>query len=136
LIIESIWPNHSISSKAALLPLKKFIREILRRSRTSFSTLQLALLYIVRLRSQLTAKASVVTGARPHATLCGRRMLLSALIVAAKYLQDRNYSNKAWAKIAGLPLEEINLNEMEFLRIMDYDLYVSQKTYTSWSTML
>ncbi|KAJ3219373.1 hypothetical protein HDU67_001592 [Dinochytrium kinnereticum] len=137
LIIESIWPNHSFSSRSALLPLRKFIREILRRSRTSFSTLQLALLYIVRLRNQLSVKsAKEGPGARPHATLCGRRMFLSALIVAAKYLQDRNYSNKAWAKISGLPLEEINKNEFEILRILDYDLFVSQKTYLSWSTML
>ncbi|KAJ3109451.1 hypothetical protein HDU97_006696 [Phlyctochytrium planicorne] len=119
----------------------RFIREILRRSRTSFSTLQLALLYIVRLRNQLSTKGAKIaekegSSARTHASLCGRRMFLSALIVAAKYLQDRNYSNKAWAKISGLTLEEINQNEFEFLSIIDYDLYVSHKTYTTWSTML
>ncbi|KAJ3118530.1 hypothetical protein HDU96_000946 [Phlyctochytrium bullatum] len=109
------------------------------QSKADFVESLLALLYIVRLRNQLSAKAAKEGGdaTRSHfATLCGRRMFLSALIVAAKYLQDRNYSNRAWAKISGLPLEEINQNEIEFLRILDYDLYVNHKTYVSWSAML
>ncbi|CAJ0829500.1 3967_t:CDS:2 [Entrophospora sp. SA101] len=33
---------------------------------------------------------------------CGRRMFLASLIIASKYLQDKNYSNTAWSKICGL----------------------------------
>ncbi|KAI9355050.1 cyclin-domain-containing protein, partial [Zopfochytrium polystomum] len=134
-IIESIWPNSASSPHAKLLPLRRFIQEILRRSRTSFCTLQLALLYIVRLRSRLPPHSSRPPST-PTATLCGRRMFLSALIVAAKYLQDRNYSNRAWAKISSLPLCDVNTNEMEFLKLVDFELFVSHRTFASWSTML
>ncbi|CAJ0924033.1 3075_t:CDS:2 [Entrophospora sp. SA101] len=40
---------------------------------------------------------------------CGRRMFLASLIIASKYLQDKNYSNTAWSKICGLQVEEINM---------------------------
>ncbi|KAI8850241.1 hypothetical protein BC829DRAFT_389553, partial [Chytridium lagenaria] len=67
---------------------------------------------------------------------CGRRMFLAALMVASKYLQDKNYSNQAWSKIAGLPLEEVNRNERKFLESIGYDLYVNQKTFAVWSSAL
>lgn len=65
--------------------------------------------------------------------MCGRRMFLSALIASTKYLQDKNYSNRAWSKISGLPVSEINCNEREFLASIDYRLFVSQKSFVQWS---
>ncbi|KAJ1547704.1 hypothetical protein HK096_000995 [Nowakowskiella sp. JEL0078] len=184
-VINSIWPNHSISSKVKLLPIQIFIEEILRRSRTSFSTLQLALLYLLRMKQVLPAHIqqfsnkdildsfdfpiksemllySVVFPLSPIenqqkegknleetdrlsssflkcgklSSLCGRRMFLSALVIAGKYLQDQTYSNRAWAKISGLAVEEVNQNETEFLKIIDYRLHVNNDTFVSWSQML
>ncbi|KAI9201994.1 uncharacterized protein BJ171DRAFT_584640 [Polychytrium aggregatum] len=138
-IIESIWPNHSFSPKAKLLPLRKFIQEILRRSRTSFTTLQLALLYIVRIRAAVASsheRSMQQPDSTPKPCHCGRRMFLASLIVSAKYLQDRNYSNKAWSKISGLATTDINLSEMEFLKAIKYRLFVDHKTFTAWSSLL
>ncbi|ORY46312.1 hypothetical protein BCR35DRAFT_258485, partial [Leucosporidium creatinivorum] len=53
---------------------------------------------------------------------CGRRMFLASLIGASKFLQDRNYSNRAWARISGLPVTEINVNERAFLNMMKFQL--------------
>jgi hypothetical protein len=63
-------------------------------------------------------------------------MFLAAVIVASKYLQDRNYSNRAWAKISGLPVKEINANEFVFLNVAKYDLYVGEALYKRWSGVL
>ncbi|KAJ3028188.1 UNVERIFIED_CONTAM: hypothetical protein HDU68_002273 [Siphonaria sp. JEL0065] len=154
-IIESIWPTQIPHGTAKVLPLKVFIQEILRRSKTSFSTLQLALFYIVRLRNQLSKDAqSDVAATQPEFSLltppasptmlgqkeglpiCGRRMFLTALILASKYLQDRNYSNKAWSKISGLTVLEINANEFKFLSLIDYELFVGHETFANWTTLL
>ncbi|KAG0287524.1 hypothetical protein BGZ97_007077 [Linnemannia gamsii] len=205
LIIESIWPSPSLSAqfslKTPVIPLHIFVKETLRRSRTTLSTLQLALYYIYRVRSQVlaaqerirldqiqhfqqhmtalqnglppspcisldslsesdvrqsdyfnatnkptlpltppgsnntppslsplsqtsTASASPVL-AKSEPVGCGRRMFLAALILASKFQQDRTYSNKAWSKISGLPVSEINLNEIAFLALIDYRLFVS-----------
>lgn len=57
-------------------------------------------------------------------------------MVASKYLQDRNYSNKAWAKISGLSIKEINSNELIFLKLIDYSLFVSHETFMRWTALL
>ncbi|KAI8095237.1 hypothetical protein BDF21DRAFT_405463 [Thamnidium elegans] len=67
---------------------------------------------------------------------CGRRMFLASLMVASKYLHDKNYHNKAWAKITGLDIKEINAAEMAFLTLIDYQLYVSKPTFDRWYTQI
>ncbi|GAA5826674.1 hypothetical protein JCM3770_003229 [Rhodotorula araucariae] len=213
LAIESIWGSSSPSSTAApapsstsgpsnpgVLPLQWFVKEVLRRSRTSCSTLQLALYYLhksrreirdavaradasrgemVRLEQELkAAKARAAPGAcasasypspprspsdeldAAHAThasalaselgerfsqlveaqnspvLCGRRMFLAALISASKYLQDRNYSNRAWAKISGLAVGEINKNERAFLKVVQFQLHLRAEDFQRWTERL
>jgi len=148
LIIETIWRNQTIPIlNSKILPLRVFIQETIRRSRTSFSTLQLALYYLLRIKSAVldfeeknpdwfTTPCNFGKVATKHPIACGRRMFLAAVIVASKYLQDRNYSNRAWAKISGLPVKEINANEFVFLNIADYELYVGEALYKRWSGVL
>ncbi|KAF9282368.1 hypothetical protein BGZ88_011073 [Linnemannia elongata] len=225
LIIESIWPSPvgvTCSAKTPVIPLHIFVKETLRRSRTTLSTLQLALYYIYKIRNQVLAaqekirqdhlqqqhrqrqqnqhqplspngsfdnyssdddtrqqrdyfhsisaahakaqiqknslpltppganhtptalsplslSASTSTSpilAKSEPVGCGRRMFLAALILASKFQQDRTYSNKAWSKISGLPVAEINLNEITFLTLIDYRLFVSQAVFQKWVTIL
>ncbi|KAF9580366.1 hypothetical protein BGW38_003021, partial [Lunasporangiospora selenospora] len=231
LIIESIWPSPAgaqYSSKAPVIPLHIFVKETLRRSRTTLSTLQLALYYIYKVRSQVLAAQEKIrqdqiqilhqhqqlqhqqhllalkhaqhplqplspddsvealseeefkqrdyfnslapkrntlpltppginntpsaSSLSPHSLSaqtapspilaksepvgCGRRMFLAALILASKFQQDRTYSNKAWSKISGLPVPEINQNEIAFLNLIDYQLFVSPVTFQKWVLIL
>lgn len=101
-----------------------FIREILKRSRATYSMLQLALFYIFRIKKT------------NQAVPCIRRMFLAALIIASKYLNDKNYKNKAWAKITSLTVHEINNTEIVFLKLIDYQLYVSKPLYDKWVSLL
>ncbi|GAA5856822.1 hypothetical protein JCM8547_008859 [Rhodosporidiobolus lusitaniae] len=213
LAIDSIWGSAPCSSpltssSSGVLPLHWFVKEVLRRSRTSCSTLQLALYYLhksrreireavkeaerskgemVRLEAELKAvkaaslsppATSGVSAAReypspPHSPsspsslptssspdallstltslgsrfsllveaqnspiLCGRRMFLAALISASKYLQDRNYSNRAWAKISGLEVREVNRNERAFLRLVGWELGLRAEEFQRWTERL
>lgn len=67
---------------------------------------------------------------------CGRRMFLASLVVASKFVQDKTYRNSAWAKIAGLPVAEINAAERIFLDLIDYRLYIAQSTFEQWHRLL
>lgn len=67
---------------------------------------------------------------------CGRRMFLAALILASKYLQDRNYSARAWSKISGLNTLEINLNEMTFLTAVNWRLHISESVFQRWTDIV
>ncbi|KAH6630242.1 hypothetical protein B0J18DRAFT_443148 [Chaetomium sp. MPI-SDFR-AT-0129] len=141
-IVEAIWPTSSVpprneNGSNAVLPLRTFIQETLRRSRTSYSTLQVALYYLVLIKSHVPCYS--FTTEQPddsrssQAIQCGRRMFLAALILASKYLQDRNYSARAWSKISGLDTFEINQNEMTFLLAVNWNLHVTEETYKRWA---
>ncbi|KAK4699877.1 PHO85 cyclin-5, partial [Phenoliferia sp. Uapishka_3] len=173
--IESIWggPAVSPSNSPAVLPLQWFVKEVLRRSRTSCSTLQVALYYLHKARRDIRATVAnaarvelglvadsypsppmspnlsgeelaikseqiqdAVVDASGSAVLCGRRMFLAALIAASKYLQDKNYSNRAWAKISGLTTKEITDNERVFLGLLDYRLHLGAEDFDRWTDRL
>ncbi|GAA5960787.1 hypothetical protein JCM21900_006872 [Sporobolomyces salmonicolor] len=206
LAIESIWNSSSspssspaASSSSSVLPLHYFVREVLRRSRTSCSTLQLALYYLHNSRREIREAVQKAENSRgefaklerelagererrcaglpamgpdaypsppksPDAgydgasssssaasigerfthllstqtspLLCGRRMFLASLICASKYLQDRNYSNRAWAKISGLAVEEINANERAFLSLSRWNLHLKADDFKRWTDRL
>ncbi|KAL1998109.1 hypothetical protein VTN02DRAFT_6849 [Thermoascus thermophilus] len=144
-IVEAIWPLSvmALRSDASLgckgvLPLRTFIQETLRRSRTSYSTLQVALYYLIKIKPHVP-KHDFTTAEQPRdrpvcrAMQCGRRMFLAALILASKYLQDRNYSARAWSKISGLNTLEINQNELAFLEAVGWRLHIPESTFQRWT---
>ena len=144
-IVEAIWPLSSVPcrnemGKPGVLPLRTFIQETLRRSRTSYSTLQVALYYLILIKNFVPKHD--FTMEQPddahaiRALQCGRRMFLSALILASKYLQDRNYSARAWSKISGLQTSEINVNEMAFLLAVNWELHIKQLTFERWTQVV
>ncbi|KAI8844102.1 hypothetical protein BJ741DRAFT_590041 [Chytriomyces cf. hyalinus JEL632] len=53
------------------------------------------------------------------------RLFLAALILSAKYINDKTYKNRSWVSFSeGLfPASEINLMERQFLSIIDFDLH-------------
>lgn len=141
-IVEAIWPTSSVvcreeTTSSSVLPLRTFIQETLRRSRTSYSTLQVALYYLVLIKDQLPAHDFTMEQTddchASRALQCGRRMFLAALILASKYLQDRNYSARAWSKISGLNTQEINQNEVAFLLAVDWNLHITEQVYNRWT---
>jgi PHO85 cyclin-5 len=131
--------DSSLSGKG-VLPLRTFIQETLRRSRTSYSTLQVALYYLIVLRPHVPIHDFTMEQPEDseglRALQCGRRMFLAALILASKYLQDRNYSARAWSKISGLNTQEINLNEMTFLSAVNWRLHISETVFQRWTDIV
>ncbi|KAI7862282.1 hypothetical protein BDF14DRAFT_1736569 [Spinellus fusiger] len=151
LLIESIWCSSPTTKTAAVVPLRTFIQEVLKRSRATYSTLQTSLFYLFRSRPAITeslqrrlhGNSKGCTRSCHHSTRCesayircGRRMFLASLVVASKFVQDKTYRNSAWAKIAGLPVAEINAAERIFLELIDYRLYIAQPTFEQWHHML
>lgn len=57
-------------------------------------------------------------------------------MLASKYLQDRNYSARAWSKISGLNTAEINQNELLFLQAVDWKLHISESTFQRWTDIV
>jgi hypothetical protein len=62
----------------------------------------------------------------PSPLLCPRRAFLASLILASKFTQDRCYSNKAWAKLSGLPPREIGRCERALGDALKWRLWVGK----------
>jgi len=146
-IVEIIWPLSAAASRSdaatgskGVLPLRTFIQETLRRSRTSYSTLQVALYYLIKIKAHVPSHDFTKEQPRDQSCMramqCGRRMFLAALILASKYLQDRNYSARAWSKISGLNTLEINQNELMFLEAVEWRLHICEATFQRWTDLV
>lgn len=103
---------------------RKFIYELLRKTRMSSVALLLALKYIHRLRLN-----------HPHARPshgCEYRLFSVALILSNKYLEDKTFSNKTWSSLTRIQVHEINVMEREFLNILDYHLDIPDDEFITW----
>lgn len=148
-MIETIWPLSVLScgrdtilggKQQNLIGLRVFVQEVLRRSKTSYSTLQVALYYLILIQSCIPKHDFTMEQSEDspscRAMQCGRRMFLAALILASKYLQDRNFSARAWSKISGLQTCEINSNEMAFLSAVNWKLHIPQPVFEKWTDIV
>ncbi|KAL8688902.1 MAG: hypothetical protein Q9218_005299, partial [Villophora microphyllina] len=148
-MIETIWPLSVLScgrdtstegKNQNLIGLKTFVQEVLRRSKTSYSTLQVALYYLVLVQSCLPRHDFTMEQREDsqacRAMQCGRRMFLASLILASKYLQDRNFSARAWSKISGLKATEINANELAFVKAVGWKLHIPEPVFQRWTDIV
>ncbi|KZV73294.1 hypothetical protein PENSPDRAFT_663154 [Peniophora sp. CONT] len=62
----------------------------------------------------------------PSPLLDPRRTFIAALVLASKFAQDKCYSNRAWAKLAGLPPREIGRCERALGDALGWRLWVGK----------
>ncbi|CAG8688042.1 14204_t:CDS:1, partial [Cetraspora pellucida] len=140
LIIDVIWNKYFISLNLQVISLRPFIQETLRRSRISWYTLQTALFYLLRIKHKIATlevgSLTTETANKSDPATCGRRMFLASLIIASKYLQERNYANSAWSKICGFSVKDINAIERRFLILIDYNLFIKDNIFNNWTNFL
>ncbi|KAF2659529.1 kinase-like protein [Lophiostoma macrostomum CBS 122681] len=145
-MIEVIWPletDELLPQGDRILPLKTFVGEALRRSRTSYTTLQVALYYLLYAKEHVPDPESLlrsmdidVFDGDSRIWASGRRIFFVCLILASKYMQDRNYSARAWSKISGLKVAEINRIELIFLNVTRWKLHVPIHVWERWQDLL
>lgn len=145
--LSSDSESEAAAAAAGLVPLRAFIKEILRRSKSSCATLRCAEWYLLRIRRILSDDVSSISSSSSDSSepdlsrlpsdsplLCPRRAFLSALIVAHKFLHDRVYSNRAWAKVSGLDVVEIGKGELALACLLDWKLWVGREDSDSASS--
>eukprot|EP00465_Bigelowiella_longifila_P000732 CAMPEP_0185282140 /NCGR_PEP_ID=MMETSP1359-20130426/67106_1 /TAXON_ID=552665 /ORGANISM="Bigelowiella longifila, Strain CCMP242" /LENGTH=80 /DNA_ID=CAMNT_0027877647 /DNA_START=712 /DNA_END=954 /DNA_ORIENTATION=- len=57
------------------------------------------------------------------------RLTVVALLIASKFHDDNHCSNKLFADVGGVSLEELNASEIDFLFRIQFDLKISISTY-------
>ncbi|AEO69762.1 9f7ab7f4-127a-4445-a11b-67d6fcdbe74c [Thermothielavioides terrestris] len=126
--VESAGPGTSIQAPApaavASQHFKKWVSSILNTTQVTQNVVILALLYIYRLK-----KANPTVKGRSGSEY---RLLTVALMLGNKFLDDNTYTNKTWADVSCISVNEIHVMEVEFLSNMRYSLLVSAEEWEQW----
>ncbi|XP_058086187.1 cyclin-U4-1-like [Magnolia sinica] len=64
------------------------------------------------------------------------RLLITSVMVAAKFMDDICYNNAYYAKVGGISTREMNFLEMDFLFGVGFHLNVTPSTFLSYSSYL
>ncbi|MDC6274075.1 hypothetical protein PP714_08790 [Lacticaseibacillus paracasei] len=64
------------------------------------------------------------------------RLIIAGVIVASKFLSDVFYKNSRYAKVGGLPLEELNHLELQFLLLLDFQLMIQKEELEKYAELL
>lgn len=68
--------------------------------------------------------------------LNAHRLMLIAMRVSTKFLDDKHYTNAYFAKIGGVTTKEFNQLEMAFLQAIDYCLFVDSSDFQRMSVLV
>ncbi|KAF8454312.1 hypothetical protein BGX38DRAFT_1267907 [Terfezia claveryi] len=107
---------------------RKWLATILSTTQVSQNVVLLALLFIYRLK-KLNPSVKGKTGSE-------FRLITVALMLGNKFLDDNTYTNKTWAEVSGITVQEIHIMEVEFLQNMKYNLFTSEVMWREWQVKL
>ena len=103
--------------------LQYFFGRIRRYSQIEKSTLIIILIYIDR----VCITSGIILN--PHNI---HRIILGCLILAIKYNEDVYYNNEYYAKIGGVPLDEINTLEYKSFELIEQNLFISDDIFEKY----
>mmetsp|Transcript_21082 Transcript_21082/g.41355 ORF Transcript_21082/g.41355 Transcript_21082/m.41355 type:complete len:400 (+) Transcript_21082:421-1620(+) len=84
-------------------------------------SLIMSMIYVDRLCSRHPTFA--ITQANVH------RVCMTAFLISIKFLEDVPFPNSFWCRVAGVCLHELNILEEKMIRLLDWDLAVSQEQF-------
>ncbi|ODV92681.1 hypothetical protein CANCADRAFT_23775 [Tortispora caseinolytica NRRL Y-17796] len=64
------------------------------------------------------------------------RLVIAGVTVASKFFSDIFYKNSRYAKVGGLPLDELNHLELQFLLLNDFELAISVQELKQYGDLL
>ncbi|KAI4837795.1 cyclin [Plasmodium brasilianum] len=109
------------ASKAPDISVKNYIERIGKYIGCSNECFVLLIIYldrIIKIHKDITLSL-----------LCIHRLIITAVMISAKFFDDLYYSNSFYAKVGGVTTKELNKLEVYFLNLLDYKLYVSSEEY-------
>ncbi|KAK3390780.1 hypothetical protein B0H63DRAFT_123033 [Podospora didyma] len=109
---------------------RKFVAQILTSTRLPSTTILLGMNYLAKRVNVMHA-----AGKTNHTEGQIWRMITIALLLGSKFLDDNTFQNKSWSEVSGIPVQELNTLEYEWLSEISWGLYVNldeSKDYNAW----
>uniref|UniRef100_A0A2P2L753 Cyclin-P3-1 isoform X1 n=2 Tax=Rhizophora mucronata TaxID=61149 RepID=A0A2P2L753_RHIMU len=107
--------------------IQQYIDRIFRYSGCSPSCFVIAQIYVDRFLHQTNVH---LTSLNVH------RLLITSVLLAAKFNDDAFFNNAYYAKVGGISTAELNRLEMKFLFSIDFRLHVNAHTFGSYCYQL
>ncbi len=115
------------SSYAPNISIFQYFERINKHTKIPESCFIASLIYIDRL---ISVTDCLINNLNVH------RVIITSILIATKFLEDEYFNNSFYAKIGGISTAEINLLEIEFLRLINFSLYVSPTSYSNYENEL
>eukprot|EP00743_Colponemidia_sp_Colp-15_P003663 GILK01003954.1.p1 GENE.GILK01003954.1~~GILK01003954.1.p1 ORF type:complete len:229 (-),score=14.68 GILK01003954.1:156-842(-) len=121
-------PQHMMTKFHALrapnISIVDYLCRISKYAACSNECFVLALIYIDRAVKR--NNGFIVTSLNVH------RLLISSVMLAAKFFDDHYYNNAYFAKVGGVPTAELNALEAEFLSMLNFRLHVRSSVFEQY----
>jgi len=108
--------------------IKSYLKRIVKYSNCSEQCFVLALIYIDRLNR--INEGFKVNSLNVH------RLIITSIMLGAKFFDDKYYNNAYFGKVGGVTCKEINLLEIEFVFMINFNLYVESGLYEDYKKRL
>jgi hypothetical protein len=122
---EEITKFHAL--KAPGISIKQYLERIHKYASCSTECFVLALIYIDRL---IQNNNFILSELNVH------RVLITAILLAAKFFDDAYYNNAYYAKVGGVLVSEMNGLEVEFLFRINFSLHVKPDVFLKYQDEL
>lgn len=109
--------------RAPAISVRDYLLRIHKYAACSPECFVLALVYVDRLHQ---LQGLVLTELNVH------RVLITSVVLAAKFFDDHYFNNAYYAKVGGVPGAEMNELELEFLLLLNFSLHVPNDTYARY----
>lgn len=110
------------------ITIRDYLERIAKYAACSGECFVLALVYIDRIIQ--SNPSFVVNSLNIH------RLLITSVMISAKFFDDQYFNNAYYAKVGGVPCKEMNSLEVEFLFLTNFSLFVTYDTYKQYHTEL
>ncbi|KDP23522.1 hypothetical protein JCGZ_23355 [Jatropha curcas] len=114
-------------SRSPSLSIRQYIERVFKYSRCSTSCFVVSYIYIERFLHRMDVS---LTSLNVH------RLLITSIMVAAKFLDDECYNNAYYAKVGGVSTAEMNRMEMKLLFNLDFRLQVTVEGFKNYCLKL
>lgn len=115
------------SSNIPSISIKDYLYRIQSFSEVEDNTLILALIYI----DKICQKENIIlTEYNIH------RILFASILIAIKYNEDIIYENNFYTKIAGITAKELRRMEIQFLKLIKFELYADKNIFEKYKNYI
>lgn len=114
-------------SRAPSISIKQYIDRIFKYACCSPSCFIVAHVYVERFMEHNDVRLT---------SLSIHRLLITSIMVAAKFIDDAFFNNEYYARVGGVSTPELNKLEMKFLFGLDFRLHVSMETFQKYCSIM